>query len=48
MEIGLLGNLFGSHRAAAILTEILMEFTVREKKKKSLPNRCCLATFGAE
>jgi len=30
------------------LTEILMEFTVREKKEKFLPNRCCLAAFGAE
>jgi hypothetical protein len=30
------------------LTEILMEFTVREKKEKFLPNRCCLAALGAE
>jgi hypothetical protein len=47
-ELWLLSNLLGTNGGAAVLTEVLMQFSMWEKKKKPLSYWCCLTTFRTE
>lgn len=45
LEFRLLFYFFGADRAAAILTEIFVQFSVWKKEQKTLSNRRGLSTF---
>ena len=45
LHLWLLSNLLSTNRGGAVLTEVFMQFSIREKKQKPLTHRSCLPTF---